>query len=164
MSIARWSLESARRELALTRSQMAAVLQVEWADYLNLERAGTELPLEVQQRIMRLLEAKVERAVLFPAAEASQFQRVERGVVGQVLLLASGVGTAIVGGAVVVWSGHVGVGILIMGVGLFELFFAGQRITCRSCGARVGVLSMLRGSCSACGSSVRLRERSRNEK
>lgn len=156
----RWSLESARQTLALTRSQMAAALKVERGEYLQLERAGDDLPPDVEERVMRLLEGRVEGA-LFRAEEGSQFLRVERGVVGQALRGSAVLGGTL-GGAVIVWSGRLGLGLLIIAAGLIALPFAGQKMMCRSCGAPVGLLSILRRRCSACGSSVKSAKRSRN--
>jgi hypothetical protein len=62
---------------------------------------------------------------------------------------------------VVAWSGRIGVGALIIIAGLIAWPFVRRRMTCRSCGAPVGVLSIPRRRCGPCGSAVGSPERSR---
>lgn len=129
---------------------MAALLNLEWVDYLRLESAGTDLPSEIHDRIATLLEAKVERAAVLSADDRRGFVWTGRGVVDQTVRLAV-VGAAIIGGILVATGGHVGLGVPITLGGLMAWPFAGYKVTCRSCGARVSLLGMLRRSCAKCG-------------
>lgn len=154
MSTVEWDVEAARKDLGVSRREMAALLDVDQGEYLRLEAVGTELPPEVQHRIASLLEAKVERQVSRSTDEGSGFTWVGRNVVDLAVRMA-GVITAISGGTVLATAGHVGIGVLIAGGGLLAIPFAGYRVSCRCCGARVSLVSMARRSCGRCGTPAR---------
>lgn len=132
---------------------MAAFLNLEWIDYLTLESAGTDLPSGVHDRIASLLETKVERAAVLSADDGRGFVWTGRGVVDRMVRLAV-VGAAIIGGSLIMVGGRVGLGLPITLGGLVAWPFTGYKVTCRSCGARVSLLSLLRRSCGECGNTA----------
>ena len=156
MGIAHRDVEAARKELAVSRRQMAGLLGLDWAEYLRLESVGVELPLDVRQRIAGLLQARVERLVGGTAAETAGFVWTSRNPLDLILRMAV-VTAAIPGGILVAVGGHVVIGALIAAGGLVATPFVGYRVTCGSCGAHVGIVGLVRRSCGQCGNAARRR-------
>ena len=141
MAVRNHDLMLARERLGVTRSELAALLELEWGTYLELEKVADELPADVAERLGELKRSKldaIDRVAIVPRWMHSRVvlrsRRID-DIAATVAVLA-----CVAWGFRLAQSGRGGLGTVLMICGLFVAVLMMPKGRCLSCGGRVGAL------------------------